>query len=114
MPRVLINGRTIAYEHAGEGRPLVLLHGIGSSARSRRHQLTGLSDAFSVIAWDAPGYGGSDDPPETVEDGRLRRVSERVLTGTGHLTRTPRRPFGGEYWRRNPTVVTWDGCGRWF
>jgi pimeloyl-ACP methyl ester carboxylesterase len=65
MPRVLVDGRTIAYERAGEGAPVVLLHGIGSNARSWRHQLSSLADAFTVIAWDAPGYGGSDDPPET-------------------------------------------------
>lgn len=47
------------YLEQGAGTPLVLLHGIGSAARSWRHQLQGLSHAFRVIAWDAPGYGGS-------------------------------------------------------
>jgi 3-oxoadipate enol-lactonase len=41
----------------------LLLHGIGSNSRSFRHQLTALCDAFDVIAWDAPGYGRSADPP---------------------------------------------------
>jgi len=27
-------------------------------------QLGALSDAFTVVAWDAPGFGGSDDPPD--------------------------------------------------
>ncbi len=27
-------------------------------------QLEDLSDEFAVVAWDAPGCGGSDDPPE--------------------------------------------------
>jgi pimeloyl-ACP methyl ester carboxylesterase len=53
---------TLHYERAGSGPPLLLLHGIGSNSRSFRHQLTDLCDAFDVIAWDAPGYGGSDDP----------------------------------------------------
>ncbi len=39
--------------------PLVLLHGIGSAARSWKHQLRELSKTFRVIAWDAPGYGNS-------------------------------------------------------
>ncbi|MGQ0751226.1 MAG: alpha/beta fold hydrolase [Betaproteobacteria bacterium] len=47
------------YLEQGTGTPLVLLHGIGSAARSWKHQLRGLSDGFRVIAWDAPGYGGS-------------------------------------------------------
>jgi pimeloyl-ACP methyl ester carboxylesterase len=53
-------GRTVAYREAGRGPALVLLHGIGSAAASWRAQLSSLSDRFHVIAWDAPGYGGSD------------------------------------------------------
>jgi pimeloyl-ACP methyl ester carboxylesterase len=30
-----------------------------------RRQLEGLSDEFTVVVWDAPGTGGSSDPPET-------------------------------------------------
>ena len=53
----------IHYERAGSGpEVLLLLHGIGSNSRSFRHQLDGLSDTYSVIAWDAPGYGRSEDP----------------------------------------------------
>jgi 3-oxoadipate enol-lactonase len=51
------------FERAGIGTDaLLLLHGIGSNSRSFRHQLEGLSDTRSVIAWDAPGYGRSEDP----------------------------------------------------
>jgi pimeloyl-ACP methyl ester carboxylesterase len=38
----------------------VLLHGIGSTSSSWRAQLAALGGRFRVIAWDAPGYGGSD------------------------------------------------------
>ena len=44
---------------AGGDPPLVLLHGIGSNARSWRDQLAVLSDVREVVAWDAPGYGES-------------------------------------------------------
>jgi 3-oxoadipate enol-lactonase len=54
----------VHYERAGSGPTLLLLHGIGSNSRSFRHQLTALCDVFDVIAWDAPGYGRSDDPPQ--------------------------------------------------
>lgn len=43
---------------------LVCIHGISSNSRSWRHQLSGLSERYRVIAWDGPGYGQSDDPPE--------------------------------------------------
>ena len=42
----------------------MLLHGILDDSRMWRPQLEGLTDDFDVIAWDAPGCGQSDDPPE--------------------------------------------------
>lgn len=41
----------------------MLLHGGLSDHRGWRPQLEGPSDAFSLVAWDAPGTGGSSDPP---------------------------------------------------
>jgi pimeloyl-ACP methyl ester carboxylesterase len=60
---IVVGGRTMAYHRAGDGPPLVLLHGGYGDGRDWRYQLRGLSDEFDVIAWDAPGCGGSDDPP---------------------------------------------------
>src|SRR3546814_5731935 len=48
-----------SYLAAGEGPALVLLHGIGSGARSWKNQLPSLSSSFRVVVWDAPGYGRS-------------------------------------------------------
>ena len=62
MPDTTVDGAVIHYETAGAGFPLVLLHGIGSNSRSWRRQLRDLSANFTVIAWDAPGYGRSSDP----------------------------------------------------
>jgi pimeloyl-ACP methyl ester carboxylesterase len=49
------------YRAAGDARnPAVLmLHGLGSSSAGYRAQLAGLSRDFHVIAWNAPGFGGS-------------------------------------------------------
>jgi pimeloyl-ACP methyl ester carboxylesterase len=57
--RIEGGGSVFTYSEAGAGMPLVLLHGIGSAARAFDDQLAGLSDRLLVIAWDAPGYGGS-------------------------------------------------------
>jgi pimeloyl-ACP methyl ester carboxylesterase len=43
---------------AGEGVPIVLLHGIGSNGRSFE-TLVAEIEGRPVIAWDAPGYGDS-------------------------------------------------------
>jgi pimeloyl-ACP methyl ester carboxylesterase len=65
MEMVEVDRLQIAYERAGSGPPLVLLHGwVGDGATTWRRQLDGLSDEFTVVAWDAPGAGRSSDPPE--------------------------------------------------
>jgi pimeloyl-ACP methyl ester carboxylesterase len=61
-----VEGLHIAYQRAGDGPPLVLLHGyVGDGPTTWRHQIEGLSSQFTVVAWDAPGAGQSSDPPET-------------------------------------------------
>lgn len=52
-------GGPISYRRAGNGPLLVLLHGIGSASGSWLRQLQRLQDRFTVLAWDAPGYGQS-------------------------------------------------------
>jgi pimeloyl-ACP methyl ester carboxylesterase len=52
----------IAYREAGSGPALVLLHGIGSSSAGWLFQLESLK-GYRLVAWDAPGYGGSDFLP---------------------------------------------------
>ncbi|MBX9759200.1 MAG: alpha/beta hydrolase [Beijerinckiaceae bacterium] len=49
-------GGDIAYMEAGRGPAFVLLHGIGSAARSWGAQIASLSAHWRVIAWNAPGY----------------------------------------------------------
>ncbi|MEK0154660.1 alpha/beta fold hydrolase [Arthrobacter oryzae] len=63
MHTVEVSGLRIGYQRAGQGPPLVLLHGAYEDSRVWRQQLEGLSREFTVIAWDAPGCGLSDDPP---------------------------------------------------
>jgi pimeloyl-ACP methyl ester carboxylesterase len=65
MKEVLLGGLRIAYAEAGHGPPLVLLHGGMEDRRSWRWQMEGLSDEFTVVAWDAPGCGRSSDVPES-------------------------------------------------
>jgi pimeloyl-ACP methyl ester carboxylesterase len=61
----------ITYRSTQGSRPLVLLHGIGSASGSWLRQLQALGGSHRVLAWDAPGYGGSDPlpaPEPTAED----------------------------------------------
>jgi pimeloyl-ACP methyl ester carboxylesterase len=59
-----VRGLRTAYLRAGNGPVLLMLHGIGGNAGQFRRQLDTLADTYDVIAWDAPGYVGSDDPPD--------------------------------------------------
>jgi len=60
---VSTNGLEIAYQRAGDGPPLVLVHGAASDSRTWRPQVTALADEFTVVAWDEPGAGRSSDVP---------------------------------------------------
>jgi pimeloyl-ACP methyl ester carboxylesterase len=62
MPFIQVEDLMIHYEIEGEGSPLIILHGMGNNSQSWKKQLKGLSEKFTVIAWDAPGYGQSSDP----------------------------------------------------
>ncbi len=58
------NGINIAYEHAGTGPLLIFLHGVGGNKSNWTSQLDAFQDSYHCVAWDARGYGGSDDPKE--------------------------------------------------
>ncbi len=64
MERATVGGIDVAYQRAGSGPPLTLLHGFIADSRYWRPQIEDLSRDFDVIAWDTPGCGRSSDPPE--------------------------------------------------
>lgn len=88
----------------------MLLHGYIGDARGTWHrQIEDLSDAFTVVAWDAPGTGRSSDPPETF------RLSDFADCLAGFVNALDlERPhlvglsFGGglalEFYRRHPAI----------
>lgn len=63
MDTVEVDGLHLAYRRAGHGPTVVLVHGGAEDSRTWTPQLEGLADEFTVIAWDEPGAGGSDDVP---------------------------------------------------
>ncbi|MBW4574571.1 MAG: alpha/beta hydrolase [Aphanothece sp. CMT-3BRIN-NPC111] len=54
----------IAYGEKGIGKPLVLVHGIGSWSYGWRHNIEALAQHFRVICFDTKGNGFSDKPPQ--------------------------------------------------
>jgi pimeloyl-ACP methyl ester carboxylesterase len=105
-----VEGLRIAYERAGEGSPVVLLHGyVGDGRATWRRQIAELSDEFTVVAWDAPGSGRSSDPPESFSlpdyADCLAGFVDALGLGRAHVAGLS---FGGglalELFRRHPAI----------
>lgn len=70
MKQLTVDGLQIAYTDEGEGRPVLLLHGWGSSAQAFRGIIDTLKGRYRLLAPDFPGCGGSQvmSSPWTVAD----------------------------------------------
>jgi pimeloyl-ACP methyl ester carboxylesterase len=55
-----INGQRVYYRKAGNGRPVVLLHGGASDSRDWLPTMSALADRFNFYAPDIIGFGQSD------------------------------------------------------
>ena len=58
----IIGGIRTHYVVAGQGRPVVLIHGLGASVAVWRDNLAALAERLTVYAVDLPGHGDSDKP----------------------------------------------------
>ena len=72
----------IAYQIEGDGPALIFLHGIGGNKDNWKRQMDFFCSTHTVVAWDARGYGDSDD-----YDGSLhfRDFSHDLLRLIDHL-----------------------------
>jgi pimeloyl-ACP methyl ester carboxylesterase len=110
VPVVTASGIEIAYERAGEGPPLVLVHGAAEDGRVWKPQLAALADEFTVVAWDEPGAGRSSDVPAHfgLADYAhcLATLVEALALGPAHLAGLS---WGGtvvqELYRHRPELV---------
>lgn len=73
----------VAVEHAGNGEVVIFLHGIGGNRRNWRDQLPAFAPSFKAIAWDARGYGDSDDYDGPLNFGSYADDVVRVLDHFG-------------------------------
>lgn len=101
----------IAFTLTGNGPPVILLGGfVGDGVATWRHQIEAFSNTNSVLAWDAPGSGGSSDVPESF---RLPNYAD-CLAGLVSALRLKQAvvvglSFGGalalEFFRRHRSLV---------
>jgi pimeloyl-ACP methyl ester carboxylesterase len=66
---VQIDGMRIHLAEAGEGRGLILLHGLSATHANWEHTIPAFADRWRVIAPDLPGHGRSAKPdaPYTID-----------------------------------------------
>jgi 3-oxoadipate enol-lactonase len=73
----------IAVDHVGTGPLLVFLHGIGGNRTNWYDQLPEFGPHFLAVAWDARGYGGSDDYEGPLDFGDFAHDLARVVRHFG-------------------------------
>lgn len=77
-----VSGIRIAYRQLGDGVPALLLHGFFGDSRVWRRQFE-LADDYKLIAWDAPGCGGSSLPPQTYRMGDYAECLAEFIDALG-------------------------------
>ena len=79
MPFAPVSGQWIAYESAGAGPPVLLVHGLGSSLFDWERQIGPLSERYRVIAIDLRGHGQSWKPHRPFRIADLAQDAVAVL-----------------------------------
>ena len=110
MPELELADATIHYRSAGAGRPLVFLHGVGSSSHTWQGQLARFSSGHLCVAPDMRGFAGSKTDPATIS---MRRFAADVAALIEHLGSGPAAvcglSMGGivalNLWRDRPDLV---------
>src|SRR5271168_3518640 len=62
MAKIQVGNLAVAVSDAGDGPPVVLLHGLACGQRMWFHQILALQNRFRVIAYDLRGHGLTDAP----------------------------------------------------
>lgn len=85
--RIDVGEVRLAVTEAGEGDPVILLHGFPESSHSWRHQVPALAAAgFHAVAPDLRGYGHSDRPARVDAYAAPKLVGDiaGLIRGLGH------------------------------
>lgn len=81
-----VTGGRLYLEQAGEGSPLVLLHGWTLDHRMFAPQVPRLSERFRVVSFDRRGFGRSEANPDLgLELDDLDRIADALSLDTLHL-----------------------------
>jgi pimeloyl-ACP methyl ester carboxylesterase len=81
IAKIEVGNLSVAVDDAGDGPPVVLLHGLACGKRMWFHQTLALRNRFRVIAYDQRGHGLTDAPTVATDysGGHLARDLVGVL-----------------------------------
>ncbi|MGH2944862.1 MAG: alpha/beta fold hydrolase [Solirubrobacteraceae bacterium] len=85
---ITLHGHPVTFQEAGEGPPLVLVHGITSNALTWQRVLPGLAEHHTVIAPDLLGHGDSAKPRGDYSLGAYASGVRDLLIALGHRRAT--------------------------
>ncbi|MGI4831022.1 MAG: alpha/beta fold hydrolase [Janthinobacterium lividum] len=78
-----VNGIKMHYVEAGEGPPVILLHGFPETWFAWRHQIPFLAEHYRVIAPDLRGYGSTDKPPTGYDKRNMAKDIRDLMQSLG-------------------------------
>jgi 3-oxoadipate enol-lactonase len=67
MRKIQVGNLAVAVSDAGDGPPVLLLHGLACGKRMWFHQIRALRRRFHVIAYDLRGHGQTDAPQHAAD-----------------------------------------------
>ena len=81
--KIEVEGLPTRYLTAGEGPPLLLLHGVGDNAFDWQWVMPALAHTYQVYALDLPGAGGSAKPLPDYSPAFFTRFATAFLDALG-------------------------------
>lgn len=103
---VVVDGLMTNYSKTGSGKVVVLLHGWGDGQETFSKLTELLDDHYTVLAVDLPGFGGSEQPPQSWSLSDFSRFIAKFLEKikAGEVEALLGHSFGG--------AITINGVGK--
>ena len=81
--KISIDGLEIGYDSAGEGRPVVFLHGWGVDRSTFKPVADRIADCCRAITVDLPGFGESEEPQKPFNTDDFADFTEHFIAALG-------------------------------
>jgi pimeloyl-ACP methyl ester carboxylesterase len=84
LRHVSLHGHDVAYDYAGSGPAVVLVHGMAGSSATWRRIVPALAESATVIAPDLPGHGASERAGGDTTLGNYASCLRDLMVTLGH------------------------------